>query len=239
MNQLPAFLRAIIDPPLLPHSRRRRFRAYDKRNSIFSRHLEAAQSDRHISNSYGEIMKKAAVLLFAFLAAMAVTAVFHPDTFALADAGESSHESPASNACLDLPGHVKALGSEPDPSATIEQLHACGRRAVPLLVSELRVVDPENVNAEWWHVAWVERALRSITGQYFRFSADEKPGETVESRSRSKKMGFVTERMANGRVTIAPRDVQARVIRAWQDWLKDNTDSFPLKDFKPYGEWFF
>jgi hypothetical protein len=188
-------------------------------------------------------MKKNRVLSLFFLIIPVLLAVSGPEMLAAANADESSFQkSPscaASTVCGDLPAYIKNLGREPDPSATTEQLHSCGREALPLLVYELRIVDPEIVNAEWWHVAWVERALRSITGQYFQFASNEKLGSVKEYRLQSQKMGFVMEWMSHGRVYIAPRDVQAKVIQAWHNWLKDNGNSFPVKNFEPYGEWFF
>lgn len=111
----------------------------------------------------------------------------------------------ASNVCGDLPVYTKNLGGEPNPLQTIEQLHTCGRKAVPLLISELRIVDPENANAEWWHVAWVERALRSITGQHFQFTSSEKLGSVREFRRPFQKMGFVMEWMSHALLYCPPR----------------------------------
>ena len=51
--------------------------------------------------------------------------------------------------CDDLPSTVTRIGLEPDPAKTIEQLHSCGQKAVPLLIFELRVMDPEVLNEEW------------------------------------------------------------------------------------------
>ena len=170
-----------------------------------------------------------------------VLTIYRTKTLAASGIPENSFTEPHAflGACGDLPASIKKLGMESDPSKTIEQLHPCGHKAVPLLVHELRIVHPEIVNAEWWHAVWVERALRSITGQYFRFTSNEKFGGTREFRRLCEKTGFVTEWMSHGQVYIAPRDVQTKVIHAWRKWLRVNDNFFQVKKFEPYGEWFF
>lgn len=186
-------------------------------------------------------MKRVGIFLLILLTLHGVLTVYRTKTLAALNVPKNSFTEPHAffGTCADLPICIKKLGMESDPSKTIEQLHPCGHKAVPLLVHELRIVNPEIVNAQWWHVVWVERALRSITGQYFRFTSNEKFGKIRELRRPSEKMGFVTEWMSRGQVYIAPRDVQTNVIHAWRKWLKVNGNFFQVKKFEPYGEWFF
>lgn len=121
----------------------------------------------------------------------------------------------------------------------VERLHQCAAVAVPLLIAELRVVDPEAVtDPQWGHMVWCERALRSITGQYFEFRSDEDLGSLVEFRGPDDRLGFAMERMSNGKVYLAPRDVQRKVIHAWETWLGANHGKFSVADFEEFGEWF-
>src|SRR5262245_42302495 len=88
--------------------------------------------------------------------------------------GSDPCEAPASA----TPTLVSRLGTEADanPIETIEALHADGHAAVPMLVAELRVIepDPDDSDAKWERMIWIERALRSMTGQVFRFRTNEK-----------------------------------------------------------------
>lgn len=147
----------------------------------------------------------------------------------------------APQACDTLAVSVKRLGkpspeSRPDEDV-IQELHRCATAAAPLLLAELRVIDPERVNTRWTHMVATERALRSITGQYFRFHSQQALGSLGEYSSRDTAIGYVSEWMSRGRIYVAPRDVQAKVIRAWGDWLEANPD-FTAPAFQPYGDWY-
>jgi hypothetical protein len=144
-----------------------------------------------------------------------------------------------SGACENLPVSIKRLGSEKNPSRTVQDLHQCGREAVRLLALELRVVDPEVFDEQWDHAVWVERALRSITGEYFEFvSAEELPTELGKFRGQADPLGYTMEWMSHARIFIAPRDVQSRVIAARDAWIKNNGTTFDVQQFEPYGKWF-
>jgi hypothetical protein len=141
--------------------------------------------------------------------------------------------------CDDLPGTITRIGLESDPTQIIKELHSCGAKAVSLLISELHVIDPEAVNEQWLHQVWVERALRSITGQYFAFVSTERlSARLAKFREQSDKLGLVMERMSTGEILVAPRDVQTNVTEAWKTWLKRNGSSFVVQRYEPFGTWY-
>jgi hypothetical protein len=146
----------------------------------------------------------------------------------------------AIDSCEDLRITVVRLGFEPDPINTIKGLHSCGPKAVPLLVAQLRVIDPEICNDEWQHQVWVERALRSITGQYFKFVSSQKLSpRLLRYREQSARLGLVMEWMSRGEIFMAPQDVQENVIETWKAWLDKNGPSFAVCPYEPYGDWYF
>jgi hypothetical protein len=144
--------------------------------------------------------------------------------------------------CLRVKEAIRDLGAPyfaEDETLTIRQLHPCASQAVPLLIAELKVVDPESENErEWWHAVWCERALRSITGEYFAFRSSQSLGRLGEFKSKHDKVGYVSEWMSRGRVYMAPRDVQARVIAAWKAWQLKHRDDMVAKPFVEYGDWY-
>jgi len=142
--------------------------------------------------------------------------------------------------CGDLPNAVMQLGLEKEPTKTIELLHACGKKAIPLLISQLHVMDPEALNDEWEHQIWVERALRSITGQYFVFVSSQKLSPRLARiHQQSDSLGLAMEWMSRGEIFMAPQDVQANVIKAWKTWWKKNAASFKVQPYEPFGDWYF
>jgi hypothetical protein len=143
----------------------------------------------------------------------------------------------AADPCGTLPDTVRHLG-EADPEQITEALHGCGRAAVPLLIQELKVIDPESDGGDWLHMVWCERALRSITGKYFEFRTTQRLGRVAEMRSKDDELGYVMERMSNGRIYLAPKDVQKKVIEAWKAWFAENGGEFEVARFTPYGKWF-
>lgn len=125
----------------------------------------------------------------------------------------------------------------------VAALHAHGREAVPLLVAELRVVDPDpRITSQelWWHLVWCERALRSITGQRFEFRTEEPlSADLAQFRSKQDSLSYAMEWMSRGAVFIAPRDVQAKVIDSWHSWLLANANTFEVQPYAAYGDWYF
>ena len=146
--------------------------------------------------------------------------------------------SPARSAesCATVADAVRQLG-EGDGIRAVESLHRCGKAAVPLLVRELRIVDPEIPNRTWLHAVWCERALRSITGKYFRFRTQLALGGLSEFRGKDDDLGYAMEWMSRGKIFVAPQDVQRKVIAAWKSWLKANHGQFEVAKFDPGGEW--
>jgi hypothetical protein len=137
---------------------------------------------------------------------------------------------------------IRGLGTaaDADPSASVQALHAAGREAVPLLVAQLSVVDPEAFDDRAMHVVWCIRALRSLTGQDFYFHT----GLPLSPRSAAhldakEPMGFYAYWMSHGLLYVAPPDVQRKVIEAWKGWAQARTDKFDVQPFQPYGDWFF
>ena len=51
-------------------------------------------------------------------------------------------------------------------------------------------------------------------------------------------LGYAMEWMSRGRVYVAPRDVQEKVIAAWKTWYEQRGDRFAVQPFVPFGEWF-
>ena len=145
-----------------------------------------------------------------------------------------------SESCAQLAATVEKLGVpwELKHEDTIRELHQCGTAAVPLLIEQLRVVDPDQKNAAWEHAVWCERALRSITGQYFTFKSTDSLSQLAEFKSQDDDLGYVMEWMSHARVYIAPRDVQEQVISAWRAWLKEHGSSYQVAPFDSYGQWY-
>jgi len=143
--------------------------------------------------------------------------------------------------CKQISDTIHNFGNvnDEDSGNTVRELHECGLAAVPLLINELRVIDPEKTdNVTWWHMVWCERALRSITGQYFMFKSKEKLGRLSEFRDQDSELGYVMEWMSRAQVYIAPRDVQEKVIHSWKVWQEENKAGFSVAPFKPYGNWY-
>jgi hypothetical protein len=110
-----------------------------------------------------------------------------------------------SRSCGDLSNAIGHLGIpwEAAHEEVIVELHECGLAAAWLLLAELQVIDPESVDdPKWGHMVWCERALRSITGQYFRFKSAESLGRLSEFRGKDDHIGYVTEWMSRGRVYV-------------------------------------
>ncbi len=143
--------------------------------------------------------------------------------------------------CDELRATVQALGvsDTANTEQTVSDLHACALAAVPRLIDELEVIDPEIADGRWQHMIWCERALRSMTGQYFRFRSREPLGRLQEYRNADDDVGYVTEHMSNGHIYVAPRDVQAKVIAAWKSWRDRNPRGFTVREFVPFGDWYF
>jgi hypothetical protein len=143
-------------------------------------------------------------------------------------------------ACASLPVAVQRLGNpwNGDHVETIRELHQCGATAVPLLLEQLRVVDPEKRDAKWRHAVWCERALRSITGQYFRFKSTKSLGQLAEYRSQEDELGYAMEWMSHARIYIAPRDVQEKIIGSWHEWYVEHGAVFEVAPFDAYAEWY-
>lgn len=134
---------------------------------------------------------------------------------------------------------VHKLGTESVPEDAVRELHTQGRGVVPALIAELHVVDPAVYDSDWSHVVWCERALRSITGQRFEFvSVEPLSAGLAEFRGPKEPLAFVSERMANGAILVAPRDVQAKVIASWREWCVTNCGSFPFQAYEPFGAWY-
>jgi hypothetical protein len=170
--------------------------------------------------------------MHAFVRALAILAILLAPAMAIAE---------GKGACTELSESVRTLGIpwEAAHEETVHQLHECGLRAVPLLIAELRVVDPESVSdPQWGHMVWCERALRSITGQYFTFHTAQHLGRVSEFRSKDDPLGYAMEWMSRGKVYIAPRDLQERVIQEWKSWIIKNHGQFRIAEFQPFGEWF-
>jgi hypothetical protein len=140
---------------------------------------------------------------------------------------------------------VRSVGQSDnrDSSDVVAELHRHGQVAVPLLIAELKVVDPDpRVTPEnlWWHLVWCERALRSITGQRFMFKTKEPiPPDLDRFRAPDDPLSYAMEWMSRGMVFIAPRDVQSQVIASWKAWFAKNGSSFEVRIYEPYGDWFF
>ena len=138
--------------------------------------------------------------------------------------------------------HVLGTSKDRDPCESVGKLHSYGRQMVPLLIGELRVIDPNPAKANtdgWWHAAWCERALRSMTGQRFKFHTRQKlPRDLAEFHVPEEPLGYVVEWMSRARVSLAPRDVQAKVIEAWKAWHASQGKAFRVHPFEAYGEWY-
>jgi len=136
--------------------------------------------------------------------------------------------------------HILGTAQDPDPNASVGQLHEVGREAVPLLIQALHIVDPDAGGDEWLHMVWCERALRSITGQRFTFRTLMKLTRWQREHLNPKEpMGYFQEWMSRARIYVAPRDVQEKVIASWRAWLKKNGKIFTIQHFEPYGDWYF
>ncbi len=139
---------------------------------------------------------------------------------------------------------VARLGTaaDRDPDATVAALHEQGGTVVPLLIGELKVIDPELSDVDpgaWWHAVWCERALRSLSGQIFEFrTAEVLPSGLARFRGSGDTVGYFMEWMSHAQVFVAPRDVQARVVAAWKSWWSSAGETFIPERFESYGEWY-
>jgi hypothetical protein len=145
---------------------------------------------------------------------------------------------------------VSSLGREaaPDPNLTVMALHSRPREAVLLLVRELHPVDPDfstkTSSEDALHVIWCIRALRSITGEdvsgrRFLFRTEERLTDSQrEFLHQDKPLPFFAEWMSHAKVYLAPRDVQTRVVAAWQAWVGDHLHTFKARSFESYGAWY-
>ena len=138
---------------------------------------------------------------------------------------------------------IARLGTDADtnPVDTIKALHRYSRDAVPKLIEELRVVDPDKGDSEWNHVVWCERALRSMTGKVFKFRTSERlTSRQQEFLDPGEPMGYFAEWMSRGRVYVAPKDVQRAVIDAWHKWLAQDGKNFNTRQFSwEWDDWYF
>lgn len=136
--------------------------------------------------------------------------------------------APTTAELVDL---VHRLGgaSDRDPiaSGSLLRLRAAPHQAARRLVGELRVLSPDWIDDGGQHVIWCVRALRVISGRDFRF--DSATPLTADQRRVSRTcygpLPFFSE-SASGLMTVAPADVQKRVIVAWQLWVLEQGDTF-------------
>jgi hypothetical protein len=128
---------------------------------------------------------------------------------------------------------VRRLGgaSDPDPIASMSLWHlrAAPRAAVRRLVAELKVVAPDrNDDDDARHVIWCIRALRLITGHDFRFDTAT-PLSANQCRLYGTCYGqipFFIESTASAPMTVAPADVQQKIVAAWKIWFVEHGGTF-------------
>jgi hypothetical protein len=153
-----------------------------------------------------------------------------------------STDSPRDLSEIELRALVQRLGTsqDPEPFETMRQLHTAGRTAVELLLRELQPVDPDAWDDRTQHAIWCERALRSLTGRVFRFKTTERlDARQRELLSPDDEIGFFAEWMSRGRLYLAPRDVQEKVIAAWQTWYAERARDFEPRPYRFDDEWYF
>jgi hypothetical protein len=127
------------------------------------------------------------------------------------------------------------------PLDTIRDLHQAGLDAIAALVTQLRVVDPDVWRSDADQAVWRERALRSLTGQLFRFTTAEKLNQRQAELAQGSQepWGFFAERMSNARLALAPRDVQAKIIAAWKAWLEGHSRTLDVRPYVFSDAWYF
>lgn len=147
--------------------------------------------------------------------------------------------------CRHAPGTttlemISSLGrrSCPGDFKCVEALHARAHEAAPLLVAELKVVNPDGPDPDDGHVIWCIRALRCLTGKDFqRRTKVAGPYAMEEQYPRNEPMPFFWEWMSHGQLFLAPKDVQTAVIEDWRKWIAENP-RFAVQPFTDLGDWY-
>jgi hypothetical protein len=136
-------------------------------------------------------------------------------------------QAPTEAELVDL---VLRLGraSDPDPfaSGSLWRLIAAPHQAAQRLVGELRVLSPDRIDDDARHVFWCVRALAVIAGRDFSFNTTTPltASQCRLYRTCYGRIPFFIEPTVGGTITVAPADVQKKVIAAWQLWILDHRD---------------
>lgn len=139
---------------------------------------------------------------------------------------------------------VHSLGrSADDPflSGALDQMRMVPYAAVKLLVEELKVLSPDESGPSFHHVIWCIRALRATTGQDFRFMTKSPltAKQKLVYRSEAEPLAFFSERVVDGRIAVAPSDVQQQVVDGWRKWVVEHGASFTVPEKIQFWEWYF
>lgn len=129
-------------------------------------------------------------------------------------------------------------GSELDDNTLIAALHRDPRRAARLLARELDVVDPDRWPEDrGWHMLWCVRGLESLADREFKFkTAEPLSAEQREFLHADEPMNYYAAWMSHNKFYVAPRDVQDRVVTAWQRWVSENARTLtPAKEPRRYA----
>ena len=145
---------------------------------------------------------------------------------------------------------VTQLGLTDDsPFDQIKSIHKNAHLFAPLLVQELKLITPYNMNVSDLkdldktaiHVIWCIRALQSITGK--KFTANTKTIEQLpiqEFLGRKNPLPFFTEWMSRAKIYMAPQDVQKKIIKKWEVFLEENP-KFQIREYNFWedDDWYF
>jgi hypothetical protein len=138
---------------------------------------------------------------------------------------------------LDLQEIVRNLGLSKSSKKIMDDIHKIAttpRESAKLLIEEIHII-PDDVayekqdSSNMDHVIWSLDALRYITGgKEFCSRTRHRFLETEEEKNRAywlelthgKCLTFFAIWPSRGRIYLAPRDAQARIIALWGDWYK-------------------
>jgi hypothetical protein len=147
---------------------------------------------------------------------------------------------------LDLQKIIHDLGVSQNFAQIMKDIHAIAaspRKSAKLLIEELHVI-PDDAEAEkqesstMAHVIWTFDALRYITGgKEFCSPSKHKFLATDEEINRAywlkfaygKCLTFFAIWPSRGRIYVAPRDSQARIIDMWRHWYKFDTKNYSFR----------